>query len=66
VLEGARFTQVTDWSEIDDPIAATAIDAGCALVSASNMKVPIAWQLSISRGKEPRVQTSPFLLDKMF
>jgi signal transduction histidine kinase len=28
LLEGARFAQVTDWSEIDDPIAATALDAG--------------------------------------
>jgi two-component system NtrC family sensor kinase len=28
LLEGARFAQVTDWSEIDDPIAATVLDAG--------------------------------------
>src|SRR6516162_703355 len=28
LLEGARFAQVTDWSKIDDPIAATALKAG--------------------------------------
>jgi two-component system NtrC family sensor kinase len=28
LLKGARFAQVTDWSKIDDPIAATALKAG--------------------------------------
>jgi two-component system NtrC family sensor kinase len=28
LLEGARFAQVTDWNEIDDPIARATFDAG--------------------------------------
>jgi PAS domain S-box-containing protein len=28
LLEGARFAQVTDWAEIDDPLARAALDAG--------------------------------------
>jgi two-component system NtrC family sensor kinase len=28
LLEGARFAQVTDWAEIDDPIARASLDAG--------------------------------------
>ncbi len=28
LLEGARFAQVTDWAEIDDPIARVSLDAG--------------------------------------
>ena len=28
LLEGARFAQVTDWAEIDDPLARASLDAG--------------------------------------
>jgi two-component system, NtrC family, sensor kinase len=28
LLEGARFAQVTDWAEIDDPIARASVEAG--------------------------------------